>query len=249
METKEIFSQSTIDAENKLLFLPNIQLDRKEYLSVKKQLETIGGKWNTTKKAFVFSSDPTPLIQSLLNDTHTDMKKDFQFFATPDNIADLLIGYIEPINDHDRILEPSAGQGALIKAIHRVNPNTTVDCFELMDANRIFLQQLPNINIVGDDFLQATPSHLYDKIIMNPPFSKNQDITHVQHAYSFLKPNGTLVAIMSTHWTFATDKKSMEFSKWLYGMDEKFEILHELNQGEFKKSGTNISTIIIKIDK
>ena len=34
-----------------------------------------------------------------------------------------------------------------------------------------------------------------------------------------------------------------------YGMDENFEILHELNHGEFKESGTNTSTIIIRIDK
>jgi 16S rRNA G1207 methylase RsmC len=48
--------------------------------------------------------------------------------------------------------------------------------------------ELKNIidNVSQEDFLKFKDMH-FDKIIMNPPFSKNQDIKHILHAYSLLE--------------------------------------------------------------
>jgi 16S rRNA G1207 methylase RsmC len=35
----------------------------------------------------------------------------------------------------------------------------------------------------------------HDCVLMNPPFSKGQDVAHILHALKFLKPGGRLVAL------------------------------------------------------
>ena len=53
---------------------------------------------------------------------------------------------------------------------------------------------------MGDDFLNPSEwatAFKYDRIIANPPFTKNQDIDHVMQMWNFLKPGGRIVSIMS----------------------------------------------------
>ena len=67
------------------------------------------------------------------------MKKEFQFFATPEKLADELVNLAD-LKQHDTILEPSAGQGAIVKAINKVC-DVVPDCFELMDVNTLVLKK------------------------------------------------------------------------------------------------------------
>ena len=59
-------------------------------------------------------------------------------FETPAEVADWLVMLAGGIHENDTVLEPSAGRGALIKAIHRACPSVTVECYELMPENREF---------------------------------------------------------------------------------------------------------------
>ena len=46
---------------------------------------------------------------------------------------------------------------------------------------------------------------------MNPPFSKQQDIEHITHAYKYMiEKGGTIVAICSESGFFRDNKKSIE---------------------------------------
>ena len=47
MTKEEVLQKCTI--EGNIVKLPNVQLDRNEYLEVKKALELIGGKWKGGK--------------------------------------------------------------------------------------------------------------------------------------------------------------------------------------------------------
>ena len=50
--------------------------------------------------------------------------------------------------------------------------------------------------IINGDFLEhATEVGSFDRILMNPPFSKAQDIGHITRAADMLNPGGRLVAI------------------------------------------------------
>jgi 16S rRNA G1207 methylase RsmC len=87
---------------------------------------------------------------------------------------------------------------------------------------------------------------VWDRIIANPPFSKNQDIAHIRKMYNSLKSGGKMVSISSKHWRISSGKKEKEFEKWL---KEVKAIVKEIPPGEFKESGTMVETLIIMITK
>lgn len=239
----EVLQSCTV--EGNVVKLPNVQLDRKLYQEVAKSLELIGGKWKGGKiYGFVFETDPSDLLKQIVNGERRNLKKEFQFFATPENLADELV-QLADLKEYDVILEPSAGQGAIIKAINKVC-GVIPDCFELMDVNRIVLQKSGlRFNLIGDDFLQHS-GNLYSKIVANPPFSKNQDIDHLYEMYKCLSSVGRLVCIVSESCIIGTQKKQVEFQKWL--IEVNAEII-DIERGSFKESGTLVGGKIIIINK
>lgn len=243
VEAIEVLKSSRV--EGMAVKLPEGQLERNVYTEVKKNLELIGGKWKGGKVAgFVFNEDPTDLLNQIANGERRNLKKEFQFFGTPDALADRLVELAE-IEEFDTVLEPSAGQGAIIKAIHRKFPALTVHYYELMPVNRTILSKLHNVVDAGTDFL-AADDYEFDKIIANPPFSKNQDIDHIKEMYNSLANGGRLVSIASRHWQHSSNKKETAFREWL---DQVRAEIVEVDAGEFKESGTAVATVIIVIDK
>jgi len=246
MTTEEVIEQSII--EGNILRLPETQLDRKQYIEVKTKLELIGGKWKGGKVGgFVFEEDPTPYIEDIIGGDKRNLKKEYQFFETPDDLADYLVELAEVIPKHD-VLEPSAGRGAIVKAIQRYLPDKTVNIFEIMDLNVKFLEKIQHIHFCGRDFMAIDDcyNNHFDTIISNPPFSKNQDIDHIKKMYEVLKTGGRIVSIMSSHWTFARGRKEAEFRMWLN--DIGAEVL-DIEPGRFKESGTMVGAKIVIINK
>lgn len=239
---EDILKQCTIDGL--LVKLPDVQLERKLYSEVSKALELIGGKWNRKEQAFLFKEDPTELLKQIQTGEQKNLKKEFQFFATPDEIADELVR-LSNFNKTDKILEPSAGQGSIIKAIRKLYIDADIEFCELMPLNASILLKMGE-KVIGDDFLQLDKKEYYDIIIGNPPFSKNQDITHIYKMYECLKSGGRIVTIASKHWEFSKNKKETEFRNWLDGLDCSIDYI---DAGAFKNSGTMISSCIIIIDK
>lgn len=253
MTKEDVLRGCTVDGN--IVRLPNIQLQRDLYLNVAKSLNLIGGKWKGGKVAgFVFQGDPSDLISQISEGVKRNLKKEFQFFATPDIIADRLVS-IADIGIGNRILEPSAGQGAIINAITRKHPEVAdVDCYELMDINRTFLEKIPKAHVLGSDFfnlvdhVRKNPSafKMYDRIVANPPFSKNQDIDHIYGMYDVLKVGGRMVSIASKHWEQCENKKETAFRSWLEKVGATTE---DVSPGEFKSSGTGVGAVIVVITK
>jgi hypothetical protein len=242
MTTKEEVLQNCT-VEGNVVKLPNVQLERKLYQEVAKALELIGGKWKGGKVfGFVFATDPTDLLEEIANGEKRNLKKEFQFFATPDDLADKLVKLADLTNT-DTILEPSAGQGAIIKAINKVC-GVTPDCFEFMDVNRAILNKSGlRFNLIGEDFFNHKGKK-YTKIIANPPFTKNQDIDHLKEMYNCLTPGGILVCITSNSWYTGNQKKQVEFKNWL---DEIEANIIDIEKGSFKESGTMVGGKIVII--
>jgi len=243
MTKEEVFQDCTI--EGNIVKLPNVQLNRKEYLEVKKSLELIGGKWKGGKvSGFVFPTDPSELLNQVANGEKRNLKKEFQFFATPESLADELVELAE-LKQHDTILEPSAGQGAIIKAINKVC-DCVPDCFELMDVNTLILNKSGlSFNLIGDDFFKHN-SRTYSKIIANPPFTKNQDIDHLKEMFEMIGRGGRLVCITSKSWVSGSQKKQVAFREWLEKLNAD---VIDIEEGSFKESGTMVGGKIVIIDK
>jgi protein-L-isoaspartate O-methyltransferase len=227
------------------------QLDRKDYLEVNKVLEIIGGKWNKKEKAHIFPNDAFSVVDDvILNGEVTCPKDEFNYFPTPDKVVAKLIELAE-IKNGMSVLEPSAGQGAILKGLTQFT-GLEITAVEVMDKNYEVLKQsfspyhfsTKPIQIIKGDFLNFTGK--FDRIVMNPPFCKKQEIHHVMHAFGLLKERGVLVSVMSPGVTFRQDYATKQL-KDLIEM-ENGEI-HPLASGSFKESGTNVETIIVKLRK
>ena len=261
-EVVAVLNECTVVGNN--IKLPATQLDRATYVATAKQLELIGGKWKGGKVlAFVFASDPTELLKEIQGGEGRNLKKEFQFFATPSDLANKLVGMAN-IEEGHIVLEPSAGQGALIEAIYRAFPRTmtgpndkpcvTVDYYEIMPVNIKILSDKGAANTnwrsrtsnMGEDFLANNSNFTYDRVIANPPFSLNQDIKHIYKMFDMVKPGGRLVTLASQHWANSQNSKEKMFVKWL---EYQNAAIIKLSGGEFKESGTNIAACIIIIDK
>ncbi|MFI2349752.1 methyltransferase [Streptomyces sp. NPDC019443] len=220
-------------------------LDRKLYTDTAKVLELAGGKWNRAAKAHLFDGDAADAIeQVILTGQVVSTKQQFGYFPTPAPIVQQLIELAD-LKPGMTVLEPSAGQGAIASAAAATG--AVVDCIELQESNAtvIFDAEYANLILVRD-FLTTDPGTGYDRVVMNPPFAKQDDIRHVLHAWQFLKPGGRLVAVMSNGVTFRSTPLTKEF--WQLLDREDGELL-PLPEGAFKESGTGVNTIIAVIPK
>lgn len=240
-EVLSVLKNSTVDEEKNLLFLPQGQLDRKLYVDVNKCLESIGGTWNRKLKAHLFNHNPSEDLDEMINTSEwSDKKKEYQFFPTPYEIVCQMISLAE-IKNTDVLLEPSAGQGNILDCFPRENPYVAV---ELMADNCKKLHE-KGYSVANVDFLSLSNLDV-DKIIMNPPFTKHQDVQHIFHAWNMLKSGGRLVSIVSESPFFRQDKVSVNFRNWI---DENSVEIVDLEAGAFKESGTMVKTRIVVATK
>lgn len=119
-----------------------------------------------------------------------------QLFPTPAHIVEQMIEYAD-IQPGNRILEPSAGTGAILDGLAQNGVDLyNVEAVELnYDLCAALREKYPYVS--QGDFLQYGTSAAagFDRILMNPPFKNGIDIKHIEHAYSLLAPGGVLVAI------------------------------------------------------
>ena len=181
------------------------QLDRKEYMAVNKVLIAAGGKWNRGAKAHVFDCLAEDAISDIvLTGKVVDAKREFDFFETPDDLADKVIALAD-ISANHLVLEPSAGHGQIAKRAATIS--SKVDVIEIQRSSCDALADaLIYRNVFNHDFLLMDIEVEYDRIVMNPPFGKQADIKHVVKAVSLLKAGGRLVAIMSAGVVFRENK-------------------------------------------
>lgn len=226
----------TARVEENLLFIDD-QLERKTYQEISKLLKALGGKWSSAKKATVFSNNIEDIIQQILvTGEYTDEKKEFQFFETPEPLAEFIV-HRAGIQPEWVCLEPSAGRGN----IARLLPNC--DCIELNPSNRQYLEQ-HGFHLIHDDFMTFEPRKTYDAIVMNPPFCKQQDIKHVTKAIEIAKQ--VVAAIISVSPMWRTDKASVSFRNLVASYGGTIE---ELPEKSFKDVGTLVKTALVIVNK
>lgn len=239
-----------------------IKNDKEKYFA-----EYLKGNFDTTKRLEAMNLNTVPLLRSGIREyikyvdgisENTEQKqKDAKrkkeaelsklnidgFFPTPTKIIDRMLEEAD-IQPGMKVLEPSAGKGNIAARIKDEHTDADLDVVEYNFTLNEYLES-EGYNVVGDDFLEHTGE--YDRIVMNPPFEKGQDIDHVLHAYEQLKPGGRVVAIMSEGPFFRGDKKSTSFREFL---DEN-GTSEQLDEGSFKESErtTGVATRIVTIDK
>jgi len=250
-DVQEVLRNSEI-TERTLKLPPG--LDRQLYLKVNKILIAAGGRWVRKEGAHVFDNDPRQTLGGALNTGKIiDRKKALQAYYTPYGLAVDVVSHAN-ITSADSILEPSIGEGALALAAleyfparltgYDIDKRAVEKATDALAADP--LSRNVKIRVAACDFLKVKPSTKYTRVVMNPPFTKHQDIQHVTHALKFLKPSGRLVAIMSPTWQSATIKKCKTFRSLLDSMEKWLTIPN--NAGAFKESGTGVHTVTLVVD-
>lgn len=233
-ETLSVLSRCETDGET--LRLP-AKLDRTLYLSVSKVLKGLQGKWVSSKQAFVFPHPVDDILEQIINTgDFVPTRQAFQFFPTPDALARRMVEMAE-IRPGERCLEPSAGRGNIAKYM------PGCDCIELNPDNRRALVAA-GFNVIGEDFMQFNPENKYDVIVMNPPFTKGQDVDHITKAIGLASRR--VVAIASASVLFMSSKKHQDFRTLIETLGGSIE---ELPAKTFRESGTSVNTVLISIDK
>lgn len=180
-----------------------------------------------------------------------------QLFETPRDLAQRMADIIlQPTTSEcgrrswngnkSRILEPSAGTGNLIEALGASwYPRGQLVAIEInCKLSSRLKEEFPLTSVINDDFLKCFPDDPmcnrelghFDRIIMNPPFINGADIKHIQHAVTFLKPGGLLVAICAG---------GPRQERKLQPLASTWE---PLPSGTFKQAGTNVNSVLLTIE-
>lgn len=191
--------------------------------------------------------------------------RNFGFFPTPPEVVDRILrdtpSYVHEGDRPLRILEPSAGEGAISARLAAVQ--TSSAWREGREHGRSWRNRVDVVEVQADlaakleasglyervlcrDFLEMKPdpSRLYDVVAMNPPFDRQRDIDHVSHALTFVKPGGYLVAIMSAGVEFRENAKAQAFRALVKHHGGHF---FDLPAGSFSATGTNVNTCYVEI--
>jgi len=172
-----------------------------------------------------------------------------QLFPTPEPLIKRMVDYAQ-IGDMQSVLEPSAGTGAIVDYIrYRFPLLELLGVYEINPGLQTILRD-KGYCIIGGDFLESRGYRggpvKWDRIVMNPPFAKLQDIDHVLTAYELLDKGGRLVSIMSPAPFFRSVKKAQEFRQWFEDLGG--EVI-DLPPDSFKQSGTGVNSKLIILDK
>lgn len=244
--------------------------DRKLYEKTAKVLTSLGGTWSRKHGATIFTTDEdaeTAVREACATGVYVDSKQLFQFFETPDAVAQLMLQELDfKPGEKYTVLEPSAGHGALICAVASVcttdGPDVELTAVELDAKKENRLRELVGSasqvtkRLVMGDFLSMNPEGqveslgMFDRIIMNPPFARGQDMQHIVHAFRFLVPGGIMAAILSPAFEYRSDNSSALFRDWLslrQSADHASWV--PLPEGSFKSAGTNVRTVLLTVRK
>jgi len=176
------------------------------------------------------------------------------FFPTPEPLAIRLVEYACGAvrgRRPTRLLEPSAGLGALVHAARQEFPELDVVCIEsnLRCAEILSLQ---GYNATAADFLEdCTPEELglFDLVLMNPPFEHMADCTHVMVAWDYVAPGGVLAAIVSNMAGINPRGQSGQFNLWMDRVEaEVFEIEDGAFEGAqaFHSTGVKVKIVVAR---
>ncbi len=168
------------------------------------------------------------------------------FFPTPEATTNRVLELAD-VQPGMKTLEPNAGMGHIAEKLQSAAGKGYVDLVE-MSGQLVDYLKTAGHKVTQSDFLKFGKKDTYDRIVMNPPFSKDQDIDHVMHAYDLLKPGGKMTAIMSNMAGLRANQKNRTFSEWL---DEVGAHVEDLEAGSFKSSfnPTSVNTKVVVIEK
>jgi hypothetical protein len=160
------------------------------------------------------------------------------FFPTPPAVVAAIFERLD-VRPGMSLLEPSAGLGHLAEFAR--GEGADVYCVE-RHLGLAGVLESKGFEVLGCDFLQVGPKLAkVDRVAMNPPFERGQDVAHVRAAFSCLKPGGRLVAVM-------TPRGAAEIISELGGEMEPLPVGSFNGAGAFRSTGVHCCLVVIDAD-
>lgn len=100
-------------------------------------------------------------------------RKAYDFYATPPETIRSFLANFDGISSGDRILEPSAGNGQIIKVLRESGYDNRIDAVELRPEERATLEALAD-NVTIGSFFDYEPDCGYDVIILRTNFLESE---------------------------------------------------------------------------
>lgn len=239
------------------------ELPRDIYEGCDEVLRRLRGAWDRRAGGHVFPFEPEvteALFKAVVASGLAPAKNPFALFPTPlavieelvdYNIAERLDWWQENREKYQlrqlRMLEPSAGIGAIASYVRERWPDLEITLVEIDEINVGILHELGFDDVHHADFAKWKPSHDYDVIAMNPPFAvggKDCYQDHVCKAHSHLRKDGLLAAVAPPGWQWKNDSTNLAFLNFVASHGHWWE----LPKQSFKESGTTIDTYGILLD-
>ena len=133
-------------------------------------------------------------------------RKPYDFYATPIDVIENFMKYIDLNKYGNKILDPGAGNGNISTVIKKMYRWKNVTALEIREEEREKLKTFCN-NVIIDNFLEISNLEKYDIIIGNPPYSLAREF--VEKSLELLSENGILVFLLRT--SFLESKSRYEF--------------------------------------
>lgn len=169
------------------------------------------------------------------------------YFATPEPIGLKMVEWAQA-RPNEKMLEPSAGHGAIARFFPTSTKNTYVEpSLELAEELRIKVAT-GNTDITTFEDLNVV--NKFDAIVMNPPFGQGGStaMKHLAKAAQHLRDGGRIIALVPEGP--AADAK---FNKWFFDNPDTENLVKVAEYGlpnvVFERAGANVKTRIVVIDK
>jgi hypothetical protein len=175
-----------------------------------------------------------------------DQREGLDFYPTPEPLGLKMVEWAG-IRANERVLEPSAGDGAIARFMPDDAAVTIVEPSD--DLGSTALLRAPRANLAATTFEQHHISNKYHVVVMNPPFGSGGKtaMDHLAKAAKHLRPGGRLVALIPSG--NSADKR---FDAWWNSDDAKdFNWTADISLPAvtFERAGTGIMSRVVILDK
>lgn len=146
------------------------------------------------------------------------MKRNYSKFFTPISIADKMVELLDP-QPGEAILEPHAGEGAIVKRIKARCQECIVFAIELYPEWEDVLKRFAEV-VVIKDFLQVPTIAKWSKCIANPPFGNETDLSaHFLKIRESVKRGGKIVMLVPDDFDPQIPHLSHSINNWSKNSD------------------------------
>jgi len=162
----------------------------------------------------------------------TGAKRDYRKFFTHPDVAEVMAELLDP-QPGQVILEPSAGDGALVRAVMEKCHKAFVFACEFDPQWEHELKKCADV-VVIKDFLEypITPKH--SGCIANPPFGNGIDLkAHVDRMKEAVKEGGKLVILVPDDFDPEVEHNTYPIENWAENSDGSTTLIKII---EFTKS-------------